>query len=239
MVHIITKGQLPKPMQPFFLDWENIFKEKMRNLSLVPLNWEGPDLNMEAFNSASDYINWFCCHPVIPEPCRDHSFYVRDLTMLTAFIKPSLIVEFGTSVGFGSFLLSKLNPKATLITVDNEEETDFPDHVMRPMGFLLTMNGIKCTRIHGASWETELTKDFDFCFIDADHSYESVLKDSWWAWEHKNAKKYAIVWHDYNPKDVSVVGVVQAVNEFSGITGVDVYRLEDSHTAWCYKRSTK
>jgi hypothetical protein len=236
MVHEITMDRVSEDIRPYFDNWESIFRDRMKDLSLEPLNWEGPDLNMRAFNSAAAYIDWFCCHPVIPEPCRDHSFYVRELTALSALINPSLVVEFGTQVGFGTFLLSKLNPDARLITVDIDKTTGFPDHVLRPTGLLPRMNHVDFTQIFGLSWETYVASPVDFCFIDADHTYDPVIKDSFWAWEHKNESSYVIAWHDYNPEDESVVGVVRAVNEFSGIVGIDIYRLTDSNTAWCYKK---
>jgi hypothetical protein len=235
MICTLSKDVVPSDIYPYFSNWENIFRERMKDLSLVPLNWEGPDLNMRAFNSPSAYVDWFCYHPVTPEPCRDLSFYIRELTILSAMMNPTMIVELGTNLGFGTFLLSKLNPGAKLITVDIGELTKGPEPELVPTGFLARMNNVEYTQIFGNSWKTKIPEPFDFCFIDADHSYEAVVRDSYWAWEHRNPQKYIIVWHDFAPWDDMYLGTVRAITDFSNEKGIIVYRFEDSGTVWHYK----
>ena len=75
----------------------------------------------------------------------------------------------------------------------------------------------------------------DFCFIDADHSYESVLADlrTWWP---KVKPGGTLAGHDYRQSDPWLVGVTPAVHEFFGL-------LDAGHplcrSCWTVKKPTE
>ena len=196
-----------------------------------PLGWTGEDKNMKAFNSKEEYIEWFCFHPSVPEPYRDDGFYVRELTMLSEYIHPSVVVELGTSVGMGTILLSNLNPEAKLYSVDIADTTFIPGNKIVPIGYLSKMNGIDCEYVHGKSYEFEPEEEVDFCFIDGDHLEEGVWKDSLWSWKHKS-DDFVIVWHDFRIGHPEFQGLIRSITRFSAYVGKDVYKLKDSSTVW-------
>lgn len=76
----------------------------------------------------------------------------------------------------------------------------------------------RLTILQGVSWEMACKVEdgsLDFIFIDADHGYESVMKDIL-AWVPKVRPGGLISGHDYDPKHEDVYGVVQAVDEYFG-----------------------
>jgi len=231
MIEEFDIDQLPASIHYFFNNWKYWFKYRMSKLVLKSLNWEGEDKNLKAFNSVEEFINWFCYHPETPEPYRDYGFYVRELTSLSHFINPSVIIELGTSYGIGMVMLSNLNPKANLYTVDIKEKIKFFGNKIVPIGYLSKLNNIKCEYIRGKSYEFVPPENFDLCFIDGDHTEEGVWKDSLWAWENKN-KDYVIIWHDYHLNHPDFIGLINSIKRFSKYIGKDVYKLKDSSTVW-------
>ena len=69
----------------------------------------------------------------------------------------------------------------------------------------------------------------DFLYIDANHQYEHVRRDIEWFWPHI-AKNGVLAGHDY---DLTLEGVVRAVNEFAERLAVNVYLThEPRFTSW-------
>lgn len=67
----------------------------------------------------------------------------------------------------------------------------------------------------------------DFCFIDADHSYEAVRADLA-AWYPKVKPGGLLCGHDYNhPRDGKQFGVRKAVDEFASLYGFPIETAED------------
>lgn len=221
MIRKISKEQLPEEMKPFFEVWKELFLKWMGKFNFVPFLFDGEDKNLKALGDKSDFLEWYCFHPEFPEPYRDYGFYVRELTYLSKFMDPKVIVELGTNRGIGTYILQGLNPYSKLYTVDIKSDS----------GHFSKSNDVPCTYITGLSWETRLPEKFNFCFIDADHSEEAVLKDSEWAWNNK-ANDFMIVWHDVNNSEV-----IKGINRFCEIHNIDVLSLGDSHTAWFYQIS--
>ena len=89
---------------------------------------------------------------------------------------------------------------------------------------LLRHNCRNCiTDIKGMSWECASKfedKSVDFCFIDAAHDYDSVIKDIN-AWMHKIKPGGIISGHDYDPNNTAT-GVPAAVEEIFGKGNVEI-----------------
>ncbi len=196
----------------------------------VPYPWDGEDRNLAAFRSREELIEWYCQPPGIDgQPYRDRGFYTRELAMLSRTVQPRTIVEFGTSLGIGTCLLRWLNPSARIVTVDINKETFLPGDLRVPMGHLAKYQGIECEYVFGVSWGY-FQDCVDLCFIDADHSYKSVIYDSENAWLNKsNDHPWAIAWHDYNHKHP---GVMKAVGDFCEEVGIALQSRGDSDTVW-------
>ena len=229
MIKEITKEGLPEVLRTSYDNWEQIFKDKMKNTILNSLAWQGEDKNLRAFNSKEDFIEWYCYHPSEAESYRDDGFYPRELTFLSDYVKPNFIIELGTSLGMGTFMLSMLNPDAVLYTVDNKDMQYLPGYIKVSTGYISRLNNVYCQYINGESYKTKIPEKFHLCFIDADHSGETVWKDTLWAWANKS-NKYAIIWHDYRVDNSEFDGLIESIKKFSTIT--DIYKLKDSSTVW-------
>lgn len=93
------------------------------------------------------------------------------------------ILEIGTSRGYTTLNLA-VNTSAEIWTVDIE---------WKPTVFVGDGRAVRIDRLIGTS--DDIGGHFDMVFIDADHSYEAVNKDT------ENALRLeanVIVWHDYN-----------------------------------------
>ncbi len=199
----------------------------LRRADFTPYPWEGEDRNIGAFRSKEEFIAWYCQPPGVEgEPYRDRGFYTRELAMLSALVQPKVVVEFGTSLGIGTCLLRWLNPEADLATVDNSIVACLPGGAVE-MGYLARLQEFSCKYVYDVSW-AYARKDVGLCFIDADHRYEGVIKDSWRAWNNR-ADRYAIAWHDHNDRHP---GVLRAVEEFCSSVGAALQSRPDSDTVW-------
>ena len=205
-------------------------RDCLQEATFTPYEWNEEDRNVGAFRSKEELIAWYCQPPgVVNQPYRDRAFYTRELARLSRMIRPWTIVEFGTSLGIGTCLLHWCNPKARLVTVDIATETFLPGDRRVPMGHLAKHQGIPCEYVTMPSWEYQQA-GVDLCFIDADHTYEPVSKDSEQAWKNRSTDhSWAIVWHDYNDRHL---GVVAAVDEFCTRKSVSLRSREDSDTVW-------
>jgi len=231
--------EIPEETKYFFLEsvWKDYFRYKMEDMKMIRFGWEGEDKNLKAFNSKKEYIEWYCFHPKAPEPYRDFGFYTRELTALSNFMRPKVIVEIGTGLGAGTFLLYHLNPDAHLITIDRKRFQKAPENMVFQTGDLAIINGIPYNFIWGNSSSAIITKKFNLCFIDGDHSFAAVWEDSLWAWENKDEDNFVIIWHDFREDNPEFEGLRKAIKLFSEWANIDIHKLKDSSTAWCYRRS--
>ncbi len=206
-------------------------RDCLEKVELIPYEWDGEDKNIGAFRSKEELVAWYGQGPGVDgEPYRDRGFYCRELAMLSRIIQPDFIVEFGTSLGIGTCLLRWLNPSAQLYTVDVELQTFMPENKIVPMGHLAKHQEIICNYVTTSSSDFRTRRGVDLCFIDADHSYESVVKDSERAWQNRSTgKPWAISWHDYNTRHP---GVQRAVLEFCMKKKLTLKIREDSDTVW-------
>jgi hypothetical protein len=209
-------------------------RECLQRADFLPIPWEHEDKNLGAFRSKEELISWFCQPPgVVDQPYRDRAFYTRELAHISRIVQPRTVVEFGTFLGMGTCLLRWLNLDSVLVTVDNAEQVRLYDNRPVPVGYLARLQGIPCAFIRGASWEYKSFWAYgtDLCFIDADHSYEAVLKDSICAWQNRSTDghKWAIIWHDYNDRHP---GVMHAVGEFCIGHDLLLRGRPDSDTVW-------
>lgn len=119
------------------------------------------------------------------------------------------ILEIGTHLGYTCENLSRYT-KGHITTVDITKnilkETEFQNHEIldaKDSGKMVDMSRANVTKIHMKSddfFEQDLTGRFDCIFIDGDHSYEQVRKDSLNAFA--SMLSGIIVWHDvYNLDD--------------------------------------
>jgi len=212
-------------------DWREYFYLKLSGFDLVSLGFKGEDKNLQALNDIESFRAWYGSKPEVPEPYRDDGFYVQELTFISEFIKPKNIVEFGTSLGIGLVLLYMLNRGSSIVSVDDKDFRYMPGNLQVPTGYIASLNNIKYESIRGKSWETKLGENFDLCFIDADHSGDSVWKDSLWAWENKS-DRYSIIWHDYRIGNKEFEGLISSIDRFSEYINRDLYRLKGSSTVW-------
>jgi hypothetical protein len=197
---------------------------------LKPFPWEGEDRNLSAFRSYSELVAWYCQPPGKDgQPYRDRSFYCRELAHVSRVIQPRTVVEFGTSLGIGVCLLHWLNPSAEIVTVDVVEETFLPGDRRVPVGYIARLQGFRYHQVIGDSADYD-NPEVDLCFIDGCHEYESVLRDSYRAYENRSEDhNWGIVWHDYNDRHL---GVVRAVQEFCAYGGLQLQTRPDSDTVW-------
>lgn len=205
-------------------------REHLHAAELVPYLWDGEDMNLRAFRCKGDLVAWYGQGPgVNGTPYRDRAFYCRELAHLSRVVQPDTIVELGTSLGIGTCLLHWLNPTAHIVTVDISTRTYMPGDQQVEMGCLAKHNKVGAEYLTMTSWSFS-GGPVDLCFIDADHSYRSVIRDSEAAWRNKaSGRRWAIVWHDHNEHHF---GVMQAVAEFCASKGIQLQSRPDSDTVW-------
>lgn len=204
-------------------------RECLEKVSFIPYPWDGEDQNLAAFRSKEEFVAWYCQPPGVDgQPYCDRGFYCRELAYLSRIIEPSVVVELGTSLGIGTCLLGWLNPGARLVTVDVNAETFLPGDVRVPVGHLAHHERVSYTQVIGNSWDYCDT-GVGLCFIDAEHTYEGVKRDSARAWLNRALYRWAIAWHDHNERHP---GVMRAVAEFCTANGLTLQSMPDSDTVW-------
>jgi hypothetical protein len=233
MIKHITVDEIPLDLKPHYDNWLEYFKTCVNNAPFESINWTGLDMNMKAHNSKEAYIEWFGIPPPPAQHYRDDGFYTRELTALSSFVQAKKVVEFGTNNGMGTFLLSRVNPSAELITVDIVPTVPHEGDIWYPVGYIAKTNKAQVTYVNEKSWDF-VEPNVDFCFIDADHSGEAVYKDSVRAWHNRNKKKWVIAWHDFREYHPDFKGLMESVTRFSEDLGKTVYKLDDSATVFMY-----
>lgn len=152
-------------------------------------------------------------------------------------LNPKKILEFGTFNGRTTInIAANTNKEAEIITVDlpkeDIENTQYPlegmkkEHKDNELGYIGLKDKLFNNTFHHYKEKiTQLWMDsakfsvdsyrkfFDFIFVDASHSYENALNDTY------NVKQLIkdnsfILWHDYN----GWPGVTKALNEFYELT---------------------
>jgi glycosyltransferase involved in cell wall biosynthesis/predicted O-methyltransferase YrrM len=129
-------------------------------------------------------------------------------------IHAAKIFEFGTYMGRTALYLARNNPQGQVFTLNLPPEQDprYADF----MGVLFKgqEEEKRIARLHTDSREFDTLpylQQFDFVFVDGDHSYELVKNDTQKAFELLKPEGI-IMWHDYAPKSG---GLVQFFREFT------------------------
>jgi hypothetical protein len=232
MIKEISYNELPDDLKPHFDGWRSHFDKSILSGDFIGINHIGPDPNLNCHNSREKYLEWMGTLP--PKggiPHKDERFYPREFSAFSSFCKAKKVVEFGTNLGAGTFLLSKLNPDAEIFTTDIVDSWS-SDGCIFEIGHIAKVNKVKCHYLKQNSHDLSI-QNVDFCFIDGDHREQGVYKDSLRAWENRNKSGWLIAWHDF-VFDEEMTGNRKSIEKFSNEVGITVYKLDDSGTAWAY-----
>lgn len=226
----ITSDQLLPDRKKAYDNWLNYFTSCVQETPFVPFtDFEGEDKNILSWRSKENYIEWWAQPPgIINQPYRDDCFYTRELTWLSEWCKPEIVIEIGTDKGMGTFLLDRLNPQAEIYTVDIADHAYMPGDQQVEIGFFSKLN--QC-QVYYVKEKPDICPNL--IFVDGDHSETAVWEDSLWAWEHVNKlKRWAIVWHDARQDSEEFMGLLRSINKFSDHIGKSIYKFADSSTVW-------
>lgn len=228
MIKEITLDQLSVDMKHAYDNWYDYFISCIEKSSFIPFtDYKGEDKNILSFQSPEKYINWWR-QPPGNEPYRDDGFYTRELTWLSEWCNPSIVVEIGTDKGMGTFLLDRLNPHAEIYTVDIADHAYMPSDRQVEIGYFSKLN--EC-QVYYMKEKPEVRANL--IFIDGDHSEASVWEDSLWAWKHiDKTKRWGIVWHDARQGNEEFLGLIKSIHRFSDHIRRKVYKFADSSTVW-------
>jgi hypothetical protein len=163
--------------------------------------------------------------------------------MLTAIVSPGtqLIVEVGSWVGRSTRFLADLAPNAVIVAIDHWEGS--PEHHEDPelakalphlyeaflaesWDYRARIIPVKMTSIEGLKRVAEAGLQPQLGYIDADHSYESVLNDILTALDRFPESKIA-------GDDYDWPGVKQALDQLTKERGI---RVELNKTGWLITR---
>lgn len=233
MVKEIDPDRLPPDQKKAFDNWHAFFSAAVASGPFSPYDdFQGEDKNILALRSLPEFLSWYGQPPgPIQHPYRDECFYTRELSWLSAWCSPEVVVEFGTDKGVGTFILSRLNPKATVYTVDISDSSRLPDGSKAECGLFAKRNHQNIVFVRQDSKHYRSTS-VDLCFIDGDHSEEGVWEDSVRAWMNRSGeKRWAIIWHDYREAD-EMRGLKRSIHKFSDLVRKHVYKFKDSATVW-------
>jgi hypothetical protein len=128
--------------------------------------------------------------------------------------KPKWMLEIGTNRGYTSRVLADEFPDLLIVTCDPGDQVPIEERPENQRDEYITQDLIgkfvkDCPRVtvlkeafHKHDWRRDGLFKFDFIFIDGDHSYDAVLRDTRLALTMLN-RPGVIMWHDYgNVADV-------------------------------------
>jgi predicted O-methyltransferase YrrM len=98
----------------------------------------------------------------------------RLLFQISRYYSPKKILEFGTSLGVGTYCLAKGNPGAEVVSIDACRETQSAARHMLEGAGIENCTLINATFDHYLS--TAQHESFDFVFIDGHHDGEALLR---------------------------------------------------------------
>lgn len=184
----LREAKAVPPSEP----WQSFFRRRIESAPFVPydLDFDRDSPEIAAHIDREEYIKYYSKGA--------GEFWTR----LCMNLKPDMIVELGTAFGIRTNLLGKLNPGATLISVDNLSPYPLNDDRVET-GYIARLNRTPFQFVHGETSETVLPRQFNLCYIDACHSPECVARDTAWAWENRNPGRFCIVWDDYDREGVA------------------------------------
>ena len=148
------------------------------------------------------------------------------LTLIKKF-KPQSFLEIGTHKGYTTRNIKRKFPHLSITTIDPGDKVPLNDRPPNQHTEYLPQSEIGC--LLGDYPDIRILKDrfedinfsgknFDFIFIDGNHNYDHVIKDTRLALELIN-KGGIIVWHDFN----NVKAVNDAVATFATINAITLH----------------
>lgn len=164
---LLTEGIYKKDQDPAFKKIENIRKELLKNfteLAVTDLGAGSSFNGIPKIRTVSEITRNFAKSPR----------YGRLLFHITQFLKPSVMVELGTSLGISAMYQSAGNPSGKLFTLEGCCETaEYARKNFKQAGF----DKIEC--ITGNFNQTfpqllESVNNVDYIFIDGNHTYEAT-----------------------------------------------------------------
>lgn len=170
---------------------------------------------------------------MLPRLIRSHKWAMPEHELLTLgaiakSIQPKMVVEFGTFRGGSTLVMASNMPQGgRIVTVDIEPEsrkthehglgTGLSDFdlgcLFRGTAYESMIEQRYCNTLHFQA--DDLVGKADLVFVDADHTYEFVKRDTAKAMTLVRPGGW-ILWHDYTwePENSECAGVTKAVNEF-------------------------
>jgi predicted O-methyltransferase YrrM len=218
---VFRYGYLAKPKQP--QDWLLFRHTVGRECAIRREPMDGPARHFveEIFPDVSKVISEVVF--IRPNVYNVSWEEIVTLSQLVRVLRPRTIFEFGTFDGRTTLHFAINTPGNTKIyTLDIghgffEFGVDSPyfNHVKIGKCFHGTPAADKIVMLTGDSRKFDFTlfmKSIDFIFIDADHSYDSVMNDSYRAFELISPSG-VVVWHDYLVIDEVTRAIVNLTRE--------------------------
>jgi hypothetical protein len=159
-------------------------------------------------------------------------------------IEPNNVLEIGTFYGETTLALADNLPKATIYTIDicKEMKIDIPSYqrseVLRRSRVGEAYLSYGATNVISITGDSRKRSTFrplksrcvDLAFIDGNHSYEAVIRDSINVLAVMKPRG-AILWHDY--KDNGRGDVKAALRQLSVARGLTIYHIKGTWLAAC------
>lgn len=136
------------------------------------------------------------------------------VSAVAKYVGARKMFEFGTYMGRTTFYLAHNSPEGEVFTLNLPPEKDARYAQYLGVLFKDREEEKRIVQIHTDSREFDTEpyrKQFDFVFVDGDHSYEMVKNDTKKAFELLKPGG-VIMWHDYAPKSE---GLVRFFKEFT------------------------
>ncbi len=170
----------------------------------------------------------------------------RDAIILYSIAKtltPKFVLEIGTFYGHTTYGLAVNSPKSTIYTIDicKEMGIGVPSYQAierlpkNEVGKRFKNSNLKIVQIFGDSRNSSIYKeppDFDFVYIDGNHSAGSIISDTENVF-NKTTKNALIFWHDY--KDDGLVETKSALKQIINKFGINIWHIRDSWLAFTMK----
>ena len=162
------------------------------------------------------------------------------LYRIVATITPEFILEIGTYYGHTTYGFKLNSPKSIIYTIDickemgikvpqyQEIETLQHDEV----GIIFKDNESNIVQVFGDSRKISTYRDlpdFDFVYIDGNHSCESIISDTKNVFD-KTKQNAIILWHDY--KDDGFVETKIALNEIIKRFKIRIFHIKETWLAF-------
>ena len=160
-----------------------------------------------------------------------------------ATITPDFILEIGTFYGHTTYGFKVNSPKSIIYTIDicKEMGIKVPQYQeietlrKNKVGIIFKGNDSNIVQIFGDSRKISTYKDlpdFDFVYIDGNHSSESIILDTKNVF-NKTRQNAVIFWHDY--KDDGFVETQIALHETIKIFNIKIFHIKETWLAFTIK----